>query len=109
MEFLVEFEVDLPDAVERSSVEFREEDVRLAAQSLADEGQLIRLWNVASGLAEDKVLGLYRVKDVNELDGILDSLPLHEWVNVVITRLEPHPNDPYGSRGIDDETHRGNP
>ena len=103
MEFLVEFELDIPDVVAKSSAGFREEEVRLAAERLAEEGRLIRLWNVASGLAGDKVLGLYRVKDVNELDGILDSLPMHEWVNVVITRLEAHLNDPYGSLGIHQE------
>jgi muconolactone delta-isomerase len=94
MEFLVEFELEIPGDAATPDFAF-EQDVALAAQTLADQGRLIRLWNVASGLGHDKILALYRAKDVNELDQILDNLPLHEWVNVVITRLEFHPNDPY--------------
>jgi muconolactone delta-isomerase len=94
VEFLVEFELEAPDGAADPGVAF-EAEVTLAASTLADEGRLLRLWFVPNGLYEDKVLGLYRVEDVDELDDILDNLPLHEWVNVVITRLDPHPNDPY--------------
>jgi muconolactone D-isomerase len=93
MEFLVEFELEVQDGAQ--SPDFREEDVARAAERLADEGSLIRLWNVQSGLEEDKIFGLYRAKDLSELDDILDNLPFHQWVNVVITRLHRHPNDPY--------------
>ena len=95
MEFLVEFELEIPEEVKTSGLAPREEDLAAAAESLAEQGRLIRLWSVPSGLVDDKVLGLYRAKDLNELDDILDNLPFHECVNVVITRLEPHPNDPY--------------
>lgn len=95
MEFLVEFELEIPEELKASGLAPREEDLAAAAQSLAEQGRLIRLWSVPSGLVDDKVLGLYRAKDLNELDDILDNLPFHEFVNVVITRLEPHPNDPY--------------
>jgi len=95
MEFLVEFELEIPEEVKASGLAPREEDLAAAAESLAEQGRLIRLWSVPSGLVDDKVLGLYRAKDLNELDDILDNLPFHECVNVVITRLEPHPNDPY--------------
>jgi muconolactone D-isomerase len=94
MEFLVEFELEVPDGVAASDVIFNEVDAARAAERLADEGYLERLWIVPSGLDKDHILGLYRAKNVNELDGILDNLPFHEWVNVVITSLEPHPNDP---------------
>jgi muconolactone delta-isomerase len=95
MEFLVEFEVEAPKgAVEPEMAEI-ERDVSLAAEALAHEGRLVRLWFVPNGSEQDKILGLYRTEDVNELDEILDNLPHQEWVNVVITRLEPHPNDPY--------------
>ncbi len=95
MEFLVEFELEIPEEVKKSGLAPREEDLAAAAESLAEQGRLIRLWSVPSGLEDDKVLGLYRAKDLNELDDILDNLPFHECVNVVITRLEHHPNDPY--------------
>lgn len=100
MEFLVEFEIEVPDGVTVPDVHHREGEIELAAQGLADEGHLVRLWIVPNGLDGDKILGLYRTRDVNELDDILDNLPLHELVNVVITRLEPHPNDPYRPGGV---------
>ena len=93
MEFLVEFELEIPDGIQASDVGLH--DVAVAAERLADQGRLVRLWNVPSGLEEDRILALYRSKDLNELDDILDNLPFNELVNVVITRLEPHPNDPY--------------
>jgi muconolactone delta-isomerase len=99
VEFLVEFEIEVPEGVAIPDLHDREGEAELAAQGLADEGHLVRLWIVPNGLDGDKILGLYRTKDVNELDDILDNLPLHEWVNVVITRLEAHPNDPYRPGG----------
>jgi muconolactone delta-isomerase len=92
MEFLVEFELEVPRGEAVSDAALGE--VALAAERLADQGHLLRLWIVPNGSQGDKVLGLYRVEDVNQLDDILDNLPLQEWVNVVITKLEPHPNDP---------------
>lgn len=97
MEFLVEFELDVPVGATAPDVTFREATVASAADSLARRGHLLRLWMVPSGWGEDKILGLYRVEDVNELDEILDNLPFHQWVNVVITKLEFHPNDPFPS------------
>jgi muconolactone delta-isomerase len=94
VEFLVEFELEVPEGTEVSSLTFREAEVAVAAARLAEQGYLLRVWTVPNGLEGDKVLALYRTKDVNELDDILDNLPLHELVNVVITRLEVHPNDP---------------
>jgi muconolactone delta-isomerase len=29
-----------------------------------------------------------------QLDGLLSALPMHEWLRVTMTTLEPHPNDP---------------
>jgi muconolactone delta-isomerase len=43
---------------------------------------------------QPKVVGLYRAKSERELDGLLRALPLYEWMQVAVTPLEPHPNDP---------------
>ena len=40
------------------------------------------------------MLGLYCAGSETELEGLLSGLPLYEWMNVTITALEPHPNDP---------------
>jgi hypothetical protein len=39
---------------------------------------------------ERKGLGLYRADGKERLDSLRGALPLHEWVSVTITRLEPH-------------------
>jgi muconolactone delta-isomerase len=96
MEFLVEFEVIVPDGTPESEVKARERDEASAAAKLVDEGHLVRVWRrpVASG--EAKILGLYRADSETQLDGLLGALPLFEWMHVTVTRLEPHPNDPGG-------------
>ena len=94
MEFLVEFEVIVPDGTPESEVEARERAEASAAAKLVDDGHLVRVWRrpVASG--ETKILGLYRADTETQLDGLLGALPLYEWMHVTVIRLEPPPNDP---------------
>src|ERR1700733_6165396 len=94
MEFLVEFEIDIPSETPVSEVNDREEAEGLAAAGLAREGHLLRVWKrpVASG--GTKTIGLYRAASKVELDSLLNSLPLAPWMHVTITPLEAHPNDP---------------
>jgi muconolactone delta-isomerase len=44
MEFLVQFELNIPDGVPESEVEDRERAEAAAAETLAGEGHLVRLW-----------------------------------------------------------------
>jgi len=99
MEFLVEFEVDIPEGTPVSEVKDREDAEALAAGKLADERHLLRVWKrlVASG--ETKTLGLYRAESEVELESLLSGLPLSDWMRVTITPLEPHPNDPAPDAG----------
>jgi muconolactone delta-isomerase len=94
MEFLVQFELDIPDGVAESEVEDRETAEAAAAETLADEGHLIRLWQASVGTGRTTVLGLYRAGSQAELDGLLAALPLYEWMHTSITPLVHHPNDP---------------
>jgi muconolactone delta-isomerase len=96
MEFLVEFEVIVPDATPESEVKDRERDEASAAAKLVDEGHLVRVWRRPLASGGTKVLGLYRADSETQLDGLLGALPLYEWMHVTVTRLEPHPNDPGG-------------
>jgi muconolactone D-isomerase len=89
MEFLVEFDVNVPDGTPESEVEDRERAEASAARRLAEKGHLVRVWR-----REGKVLGLYRAESRSELDGLLGALPLYDWMQVAVTALEPHPNDP---------------
>jgi muconolactone D-isomerase len=94
MEFLVEFEVDIPVGTPDSEVADRESAEASAAAQLVDEGHLVRLWKRAGGSGASTILGLYRAESATQLDGLLATLPLHEWMQVTVTPLEPHPNDP---------------
>jgi muconolactone delta-isomerase len=94
MDFLVEFEVDVPAGTSATEVEDRESAEAVAATELADEGHLLRVWKRRLSTGETKVLGLYRADSKAELDGLLSALPLYDWMTVTVTGLERHPNDP---------------
>jgi len=94
MDFLVEFEVDVPAGTSDTEVKDRERAEAVAAAKLADEGHLLRVWKRPLSAGEASVLGLYRADSERELDRLVSALPLYEWMTVTVRRLEPHPNDP---------------
>lgn len=94
MEFLVEFEVNVPDGAPASEVEVRESAEASAAARLMEEGHLVRLWKPPATPGKTKALGLYRADSKTQLAGLLGALPLYDWMNVTVTPLEPHRNDP---------------
>ena len=94
MEFLVEFEVHVPEQAPATEVEVRQSAEAVAAARLVDEGHLVRLWRLAAGQGGSKALGLYRAGSEGQLDGLLRALPLYDWMDVTVTPLEAHPNDP---------------
>jgi muconolactone D-isomerase len=89
VEFLVEFEVDVPSGTPESEVDQRTRAEASAAAKLADEGHLLRLWR-----RNATAIGLYAAGTEAELDDLLRGLPLADWMRVTITPLAPHPNDP---------------
>src|SRR5579864_5462492 len=94
MEFLVQFELDIPDGALESEVEDRQRAEAAAAESLADHGYLVRLWKALTEDGPTTVLGLYRAGSKEELKELLAALPLYEWMRTSITTLVQHPNDP---------------
>jgi muconolactone D-isomerase len=94
MEFLVEFEVNVPDGAPTREVEARTSAEASAAARLVDEGHLVRLWKLPAASGETNAVGLYRADSEAQLADLLVALPLYDWMNVTIVRLEPHPNDP---------------
>jgi muconolactone D-isomerase len=93
VEFLVEFEISVPDDTPASEVRERERAEAAAAENLVEEGHLLRVWtrDTPSGTT---VLGLYRAHGRGELDRLLGALPLYDWMRITVTPLGPHPNDP---------------
>jgi muconolactone delta-isomerase len=94
MDFLVEFEINVPEGTPESQVTAREDAESVAAAKLVDQGHLIRLWKRQVAPGESRPIGLYRAESEAELDGLMRALPLYEWMRVTVTPLEPHPNDP---------------
>jgi muconolactone D-isomerase len=94
MEFLVEFELDVPEGTAESEVEDRNNAESSAAAELAAEGHLARVWSRPVGPGHTRVVGLYRAESETQLDSLLRGLPLYDWMQVTVTPLEPHPNDP---------------
>jgi muconolactone delta-isomerase len=94
MDFLVEFEINVPEGTPETEVTAREDAESAAAAKLVDQGHLVRLWKRRLASGESRPIGLYRAESQGELDGLLRALPLDEWMRVSVTPLEPHPNDP---------------
>jgi muconolactone D-isomerase len=99
MEFLVEFKIDVPEGTPESEVEARESAEAAAAARLVNEGHLVRVWKRAVAPGEtNTVLGLYRADSEAQLADLLGALPLYDWMQMSVTALEPHPNDPAVAR-----------
>jgi len=93
MEFLVEFEVKVPEGTHEGEVEQRVRAEASAAARLVDEGHLLRVWRRNAVVDDTTVIGLYAADSEAELDGLLGALPLAEWMQVKVIPLGPHPND----------------
>ena len=94
MEFLVEFEIAIPEGTTEPEVKDREDAEADVAAKLVEEGHLIRVWKLPVASGETQILSLYRADSEAELDGLLRALPLYGWMRVSVTPLAPHPNDP---------------
>jgi muconolactone delta-isomerase len=98
MEFLVGFDVTISDGTPESEVKERVSAEASAAAGLAREGHLVRLWRLPVAPGQSKAVGLCRADSEAELDGLLAALPLDGWIQVTVTPLEAHPNDPGSPR-----------
>jgi muconolactone delta-isomerase len=90
-EFLVQMENRIPadfDPDERERLH-RAEGAR--ARELAAAGILVRLWRVAGRRAN---AGIWRAASNVELHAALESLPMFPYLDIQVTPLSRHPNDP---------------
>src|SRR3989475_1627200 len=94
MEFLVDFKVNVPTGTPESEVKDREKAEAFATAKLADEGHLVRLWRRTVTSGDRPVVGLFRADSETALDSIIGALPLYEWLDVRVTPLKSHANDP---------------
>jgi muconolactone delta-isomerase len=94
MDFLVAFALDIPAGTPKSEISDRQNAEAAATAKLADEGHLVRVWRSGVAQGETTIVGLYRADSEAQLDGLLRALPLADWLDVTVTPLEAHPNDP---------------
>ena len=93
-EFLVEFEITIPAGTPEGEVEDRERGEASVPARLADQGHIVRVWKRRVTPDATRTVGLYRADNESELDVLLRTLPLFDWMRITVTPLEPHPNDP---------------
>jgi muconolactone delta-isomerase len=98
MEFLVGFDVAIPDGTPEAEVKERAGAEADAAAELARHGHLVRLWTPPVAPGEGKTVGLYRADSEAQLDRLLGDLPLGDWMQIMVTPLGRHPNDPASPR-----------
>ena len=94
MEFLVEFEVEIPAGTPDAQVEQHQRAESAAAAELAEDGHLVRLWRRPRVGDGTTAIGLYRAFSQAQLEDLLATLPLADWLRITVTPLEAHPNDP---------------
>jgi muconolactone D-isomerase len=91
MDFLVKIDVRLPpdtDAARKADLIAAE---AIRARELAAEGTISRLWRVPGRWSN---VGIWRADDATELHEAISSLPFYPWLEVEVTPLARHPNDP---------------
>jgi muconolactone delta-isomerase len=93
MEYLTDLVTRVPEGTSPDKVDELRAAEAVHAAELAKAGHLARLWRPPFSPGEWRSIGLFRAADEAELREVLDSLPLHIWMKVTITPLNPHPND----------------
>lgn len=93
-EFLTTFEVTFPETAgeqEVADLKAREAD---RTRDLAEQGHLVRLWMLPPTPGSWRALGLWRATDGEQLQAMLNSLPMDKWMTTESTPLTAHPSDP---------------
>jgi muconolactone D-isomerase len=97
MEYLIDFLIAIPDGAAPGEVRERLDGETARVNELAAEGHALRVWRPLPDDGRRRALGLYRADSDAELETILDSLPLRPWMEITVTPLAAHPNDPAGA------------
>jgi muconolactone D-isomerase len=94
MDYLVEFILTVPQGTSVSELEQRTTGEAVRVAELAAQGHALRVWKPLPDDGRSRAIGLYRAADDAELRANLDSLPLRPWMEISVTALAEHPNDP---------------
>jgi muconolactone D-isomerase len=94
MDYLVDFTLTVPEGTRASELEQRTTGEGTRVAELAAQGHALRVWKPLPDDGRSRAIGLYRAADDSELQAILESLPLWPWMEISVTALAEHPNDP---------------
>jgi muconolactone D-isomerase len=94
MDYLVDFTLTVPEGTPDAEREERTAGEGVRVAELAAEGHALRVWKPLPDDGRARAVGLYRAADDSELQAILESLPLRPWMEISVTALAEHPNDP---------------
>jgi muconolactone D-isomerase len=94
MDYLVEFIITIPDDARPAEIEQRLAGETTRVAELAAQGHVLRVWKPLPDDGRRRALGLYQAGSDEQLEAILDSLPLRPWMKISVTALAEHPNDP---------------
>jgi muconolactone D-isomerase len=94
MEYLVDFIITIPDDAAPPEIEQRLAGEATRVAELAAQGHVLRVWKPLPEDGRQRAVGLYRAASDEELEAILGSLPLRHWMEISVTALAMHPNDP---------------
>jgi muconolactone D-isomerase len=84
----------VPEGTPPSEVEQRTTGEGTRVAELAAQGHALRIWKALPDDRRSRAIGLYRAADDAQLQAILESLPLRSWMEISVTALAEHPNDP---------------
>jgi muconolactone delta-isomerase len=94
MEYLVTMTTHVPEGTSEEAVDEIRSREAARAQELAKQGHLLRLWRPPLQPGEWRTLGLFAAADGEQLEEVLESMPLRIWRTDEVTPLTPHPSDP---------------
>jgi muconolactone D-isomerase len=91
MDFFVKIEVRLPPDIDEARRGELVAAEAARARELGASGTIYRLWRIPGRWAN---VGVWRASDPTELHEAICSLPMYPWLDVEVTPLAAHPNDP---------------
>jgi len=91
MEFLVQIQVNWPAANGEASKAELISAERVRGRELVEQGSIVRIWRIPGRWAN---MGIWEAADATELHDAILSLPSYPWLDVKVTPLARHPNDP---------------
>lgn len=98
-EFFTIFTFRIPADAPPETVGARTAQEAARTRELADDGTLARLWMLPDEAGRRRALGLWRAADEQQLQAILDALPMATWLAVEVIPLSVHPSDPAAASG----------